>query len=276
MMRRLRSYTSNFGTGAVSLTLPSGWQEYDIFLIFTESAQAEAVTAPSGYSEHPNSPVVGTGTRMHCFWKRATSSESAPSIPDPGDHCIAMIMAIEGAVRTGSPFAASNTGTASGTAYNAPDVVSTADGQIGVCAIAMDVDANGFFGPFIDAGGGFHNARMTNVEPSTTGDLAYRGATSGNGGQVAALVGVIPTSGSTVDATGTVNTGNQVMLSTILLTEPNDDINVATGHIVTVLDQFIDSSAVITNGQIITVLTAPFAPPLTGIRRRGFMSFTPN
>ena len=276
MRRRQRSWSSNFGTGAVALTLPTGWAENDIFLIFTESSQTEAVTAPSGYTEHPNSPVIGTGTRMHCFWKRATASESGPTIADPGDHCIAVMVAIEGAIQTGSPFVASATGTASGTSYNAPDAVTTDDGQIAVCAIAMDVDANGFFGPFVDIGGGATDALMINAEQPAMNDLAYRGATSGNGGQVAVLVGVIPTTGTTVDATGTVNTGNQVMLTTILAAEPSDDISAAAGHIITVLDQFIDTSAVVAGGQIITVLTAPFAPPLVGNRRRGFMSFTPN
>ncbi len=97
------------GTGNITPGLPSGWAEHDLFLLFVETAN-EAVSAPTGYTEVVGSPQ-GTGTtggssatRLTVFWKRATASESAPTVTDAGNHTIACILAIRGVTRIQDPF----------------------------------------------------------------------------------------------------------------------------------------------------------------------------
>lgn len=97
------------GTGNVTPGLPTGWAEHDLFLLFVETAN-EAVSAPAGYAQVSSSPQ-GTGTaggssstRLTVFWKRATASESAPTVADAGDHTIACILALRGVTRIQDPF----------------------------------------------------------------------------------------------------------------------------------------------------------------------------
>lgn len=100
--------TSASGTGAVSPGLPAGHTTDDILLLFVQSAN-EAVTAPAGYAKL--GPFVGIGTaaaasstRLTVFWKRDNGSEAAPTVADPGDHALAIIMAIRGCPTSGDPF----------------------------------------------------------------------------------------------------------------------------------------------------------------------------
>lgn len=104
--------TVSSSTGDATPGLPTGWAEYDVFLLVVETAN-ETVSAPSGWTEVDVSPQ-GTGTAggssstaIHVFWKRATASESAPTVLDPGNHCIAQVLAIRDCVRTGDPWNAS-------------------------------------------------------------------------------------------------------------------------------------------------------------------------
>lgn len=103
--------TAAAGTGAVTPTLPSGWAEDDILLLFVETDKGEAVTV-DGWSAAPNTPYDSTGlqtnTRLTVLWKRAGSSESDPTTSDSGDHQIAGIMAVRGCVTTYDPFLVSS------------------------------------------------------------------------------------------------------------------------------------------------------------------------
>lgn len=96
------------GIGAVVPGLPAGWAADDIFLLFCESLGEEAVSAPTGWTATADSPqnigTTTTGTRLTSFWRRAVAGDTAPTVADPGDHCIARIHAFRDCIGTGDPW----------------------------------------------------------------------------------------------------------------------------------------------------------------------------
>ena len=93
------------GTVAITPALPVGWQEGDLLLTFVETWN-QAVTI-SGWTEAGSSPAINAGTsptRLTVFYKWATSTESAPTTSDSGDHQIGQTVAIRGGIGSGNPF----------------------------------------------------------------------------------------------------------------------------------------------------------------------------
>lgn len=81
--------------------LPSGYQSGDILLITYNGLTAADHTTPAGYTEVTSSPRTDSfGGYEGVCWKRATSSESAPTIKAYQ----ARIHAISGCISTGSPI----------------------------------------------------------------------------------------------------------------------------------------------------------------------------
>lgn len=81
--------------------LPSGYQANDILVIVYNGFAIGSHTTPSGYTEVTSSPHTDTfGSYEGVCWKRATASESAPSIGGVQ----ARIHAISGCITTGSPI----------------------------------------------------------------------------------------------------------------------------------------------------------------------------
>ena len=115
------------GTGDITPALPSGIQADDILILFVESAYGEAVTAPSGWEEAPNSPIETSsgGTRLSVFWKRAGGSESAPTVTDPGDHVIGAIIAFRGVIADKFPFLNTKSGTTAASSSKALSITQT-------------------------------------------------------------------------------------------------------------------------------------------------------
>lgn len=102
-------------TGNISPSLPTGWLENDIFLLFIETANQD-VNTPSGWTKIDNLVGVGTAGTSNAagvvvFWKRATSSESAPTVTGTVDHKIGIIFAIRGCITTDNPIEFSTTST---------------------------------------------------------------------------------------------------------------------------------------------------------------------
>src|SRR3989449_4991266 len=90
--------TSQNGTGAVSPAWPAHAID-DLALLFIESdgSQPATLSTPAGFAAVLNSPqttgAACTGTTMNVFWARATStSMSAPTVADSGDHNYAQIL----------------------------------------------------------------------------------------------------------------------------------------------------------------------------------------
>lgn len=104
------------GVATATPGLPAGWALNDILIIVCESAEQTAGVPglPSGYA-YLNSvqvPITGTvATKLTMMWKRATASESAPVVPDPGDHIVARMVAVRGCRTTGNPWNTTATAT---------------------------------------------------------------------------------------------------------------------------------------------------------------------
>ena len=182
------------GTGGVSPGVPAGYAADDIFLLFCET-NGETVSTPSGWTIAPDSPVTDTGAgtcRLSVFYRRATASESAPSIADPGNHIIARILAIRGCVTSGSPFDVSEaTPNAGDTPFSVAGVTTTVADCLIVVAVAETTDSTSaqFSG-------------WTNAGLSSLTEWLDNFTTSGAGGGFGVVTGGKATAGATGDTTG--------------------------------------------------------------------------
>lgn len=133
------------GTGNITPALPSGWQADDILVMMVETAD-EAVTAPAGWTQAPNSPVSQTNadvTRLTVFYRRAVGGDGNPTITDPGDHAGARIIAVSGCVTTGDPWdvTAGAPDNASTTTADIPTGTTTARNGLVVVGVATGLPA---------------------------------------------------------------------------------------------------------------------------------------
>ncbi len=102
--------TASFsGTGVPSATLPTGHATNDILVLVLQSSNDSQVAAPATYTNlGPQNGFGAAATalsnKMSIFWKRDGGSESAPTIPDTGDHTFGYMFAIRGCPTTGDPF----------------------------------------------------------------------------------------------------------------------------------------------------------------------------
>ena len=132
------------GTGNISPPLPSGWQPDDIFLLYIETNN-EAVTPPAGWAHVTGSPVAQAGgnpTRLTVLWRRAVAGDTAPTITDPGDHCVGRIVAVSGCVKTGNPWDVTATAAeaVADTSVDIPGATTTVDGCLVLAAVATGED----------------------------------------------------------------------------------------------------------------------------------------
>lgn len=105
--------TTAEGTTSITPTLPVGIQANDILVILVEFNASARPTA-SGYtalgSGYPATPQKNASddTNIYVLWKRATSSETNPTLTFAGgtaiDHMVAKIIAIRGCPLTGNPY----------------------------------------------------------------------------------------------------------------------------------------------------------------------------
>lgn len=188
------------GGGDVSPQLPPGWQENDIFLLVVESAN-QAASAPAGYASVTNSPQgtgsagVAGGTRLSVFWKRATSSESAPTVADTGDNTFAAILALRGCLTSGDPWEASagDVASSASTSVTFPAVTTLGADRLIVNIVAHDIDAAG-----VSQASAWANSTLRFLVP-----LLDDTTSSGSGGGLAVAVGAMDSAGSTGTTTAT-------------------------------------------------------------------------
>lgn len=97
------------GTGAPTATLPGTCALNDILVLVLQTANDTKVTAPADYQQLGPQNGVGAAatagsTKICMFWKRHDGSESAPTIPDTGDHTYGFMFAVRGCPTSGDPF----------------------------------------------------------------------------------------------------------------------------------------------------------------------------
>jgi len=175
------------GTGNVTPALPASMTVGERMVLIAESAN-QAIAAPSGWTEVTGSPQ-GTGTaagtaatRLAVFTRVYQSGDAAPTITDPGDHCIARIHRFEASTVGES---AGNTSSAS-TSGTMPSITTTADDALIVlCAsVATDVGTARF-------------SNWTNAALSNLTERSDDATTQGNGGGLGLTTGEKVTAGAT-------------------------------------------------------------------------------
>lgn len=186
------------GAGATAAPLPSGWQQNDIFVLIAETDNG-AVTPPAGWAQMPNSPVIQTNaptSRLHVWWKRATSSESNPTFPAPTDHVIGRIVAISGCPTTGDPWdvTASGTDDTTDTSGSVPGLTTTEINELimGIVSSGFDNGTNvsSWYSAWVNT---------TIQSPTAEGVATERidnAHTQGNGGTIGMATGFKPVAGT--------------------------------------------------------------------------------
>jgi hypothetical protein len=97
------------GTGVPTATLPGTRAANDILVLCLQSSNEADVAPPTGYTRFGPQNGIGAAatagsTKLSIFWKRDTGTESAPTIPDTGDHTYGFMFAVRGCVTSGDPF----------------------------------------------------------------------------------------------------------------------------------------------------------------------------
>ena len=189
-------------TGVPTATLPSGQQENDILLLILQQSNQANVAAPAGYKQVGPQNGIGVAaaagsTKMSIFWKRSTGAgETAPTIPDTGDHTYGVMIAIRGCPTTGDPFffGDNNWNFTAGTSFTGPSGFAS---TIDACLI-MDIVAHG-----VDSASAqfsaWANSDLTNVTEQFDGST-----TDGTGGGIAVVTGTKATAGDIGATTATI------------------------------------------------------------------------
>jgi hypothetical protein len=195
---------SSAAFGSITPALPTGWAENDIFLLFVEGGAA--ATAPSGWVEVTNSPQ-GVSTILNVFWRRATASESSPSVTRAFNHICAKIAAFSGCPTSGDPWDAT-AGTTNGGSTTATwsSVTTTVVNTLIVNALAW-ADDNA--GPLSSTEA---NSNLTSL--TERGDA---GTTLGSGGGLVVITGDWASTGACGATTSTLSTTTAQSLLTIAL-----------------------------------------------------------
>jgi hypothetical protein len=131
------------GTAGVSPGLPSGTVADDILVLLLENEDATAVGTVTGYTDIQTAfASTGTVTRLTVRWKRAVAGETAPSVPDPGDHVVARIIGVRGCIPSQNPVNISTFGTelVSDTSVSIPGATTTRNDCLVIAAFSTGTD----------------------------------------------------------------------------------------------------------------------------------------
>jgi hypothetical protein len=186
------------GTGAISPALPSGIAANDILLLFIETAnQAVSISNQNGgtWAAVTSSPQ-GTGTaggtaatRLTVFWSRYNGTQGAPTVSDSGNHQLARMVAIRGAVSSGNPWdvTAGGVDATSDTSASIPGATTTVANTLVVVATA---------GSLPDASGTAQFSAWTNANLTSLTERTDNSVSSGNGGSLGIATGFKATAGA--------------------------------------------------------------------------------
>ncbi len=212
--------TAFSSTAAPTATLPTGWQQNDILVLVLQSSQQNIAT-PAGYTRLGPQNGIGAAaaagsTRLGIFWKRATSSESAPTIADSGDHTYGVMFAVRGCRTNGDPFrmigqAWKFTGSTTGTA----DIGTTRTGN----ALVVNIFAHAIDSATAQ-GSSPTNASLTGVAENFDG-----ATTDGTGGGIYIMSGLKEAPGDVTASTVTWAASTVDLSTTIaFVPESMDDV----------------------------------------------------
>gem|GEM_PF-3553964 len=165
-------------TGVPTATLPTGHAADDILVLVIQSSNDGVVGAPGAYQQLGPQNGIGTGAaaganRLSVFWKRDGGSESAPTIPDTGDHTYGFMFAIRGCPTTGDPFifGGNNFKFTTSTSGSSPKSVTHVDNTLVVDIFAGSADNAAAEG-----------SSLTNADLTNLTEQFDDGTTDGTGG----------------------------------------------------------------------------------------------
>jgi hypothetical protein len=190
---------ASWNTANLSLTPHASTQANDIIIIGVLT-QNTLVPTPTDYAIVTNSPQ-GTGTanniasaRLSLFWKRAGASEGSVTITDSGDMQYARSWTFRGCPASGDPWDVTAGNAAAGTAsVVCPSVTTTGRNRLVFAVCAHGIDADG-----AQLSVGFANSNLVDLTGISDGSTS-----TGNGGGIAAAIGVMPDIGATGTTTAT-------------------------------------------------------------------------
>lgn len=198
------TYAAEQLTNSMTATLPPGWVQNDIFLLFFETCNQQ-ITAPSGWSvvtQQGSTGGTATGSALQVFWRRANASEADMVFVQNRDHRGAIIHAFRGCPTGVSPINTSVAGSgAATTTMTANGVTTTSDQCLVVTGWSNAADT-------LDTA--WINSDYAN---STLTGLTQRSQNStdlGNGGVLAVHTGGMLTAGATGNTTVTQDATEQI------------------------------------------------------------------
>lgn len=150
-----------YGSGPIAPELPLGWAEGDIFVLPLLTYSGAAITV-AGWTEAGNSPADTIGCRVTVFWKRATSSEAAPTTSDSGAFQMGRITAVRGCKDSGDPFSVTNNGLSSAGSVATITGATTVDND---CLVLMVLGARSDSTDDVLSVFSFENADLTGITP---------------------------------------------------------------------------------------------------------------
>jgi hypothetical protein len=229
--------TSWSSTGVPTATLPGTHTTNDILLLLIQSANDSNV-AVAGYTQIGPQNAVGAAstagtTKLSVFWKRDGGSESAPTIPDTGDHTFGVMIAVRGCPTTGDPFAIPGqkfkfTASTTGTSPSGPTTIDN--------CLVMDI-----FGQAVDAAAA-QGSSPTNADLANVTEQFDNGTADGTGGGIYVMTGEKAVAGD-VGASTVTWANSTVDVSTRIVWVPSVAVRASSSPWPTQVQTFIGSAA---------------------------------
>jgi hypothetical protein len=194
--------TAQSGINALTVAWPSHLTN-DIGILVIETGGEGAtlsITAPTGWVAITGSPVTDVattaGSKLQVWWKRAASAaETSVTVPDSGDHQVAMIYTFRGCITTGNPWDVATTGnkTTASTTATVPSLTTTVQDTLLVAIIGRPDDSASTT----------HFGTLTNANLTGIASAGEAGTQSGHGGGFVLEYGAFLGPGSTGTSTAT-------------------------------------------------------------------------
>lgn len=196
------SYVSNgafaSGTGALTVGVPAGHADGDLFLLMVNSAN-QTIATPSGWTQVSNSPQ-GTGTaaaaggvRLAVFWKLVSGTQSSQSVADSGNYTTAIMSCWRGVDPAAPIHVTAGSVGASSASLTWPAVTTTVPACMIINAVGLDFDGNS-------------TARLgswTNANLASITERHDQTVNAGAGGGIGFSSGILASAGSTGSTTAT-------------------------------------------------------------------------
>lgn len=188
------------GVGALTPAYPVGYATNQIAILYVESQdQAVTLSDAQGFVALPDSPIsgphlAGSSTRLTAFWNRISGTGlTAPTIADPGDHMIAVILTFSGCVTSGNPY---DVTASSGTALSSPSTSVSFPGDTTTVTNCLVVGA--VASSLATSCSGYTNANLTSIS-----EIFDTSTLEGHDGTISVFTGVMAEAGAFAATTAT-------------------------------------------------------------------------